>query len=399
VSVPRYLLSKAIGRIYRPIFWSNLSCLRYREVPEPLLPDENWAKIKVKYAGICASDMNLIYLRDSPSLSPFASSSFTIGHENLGYISELGEGVVGFDVGERVMAYPVLSCEARGFDEPCNSCQQGEFSRCERFAEGKLSPGMTIGACRETGGSWSPYFVAHKSQLIKVPEEVSDENAIMVDAFSSALHPVMRNYPKDSDKVLIIGAGVIGICTVIALRILGSKAHIMVLAKHAFQGKIAERYGADKVIYLRKGYFEEVAKAVGGKLYKPVLGKPVLVGGADVVYECVGKDDSIDDALRFTRAGGKMVLVGLAAVTKKVDWTHIWFKELEVRGDFYCSTEFYEGKRILTYQLALNFMVEGRLDLSPLLTHKFRLEDYKSAIKATANKAKSKLIKAVFFFD
>ena len=84
VSVPRYLLTKAIGIFYYPIFWSPLACLQYREVPEPELPNYEWAKTKVKYAGICGSDMNLIYLRDSPFASPFTSSSFTMGHENLG---------------------------------------------------------------------------------------------------------------------------------------------------------------------------------------------------------------------------------------------------------------------------------------------------------------------------
>jgi L-iditol 2-dehydrogenase len=83
-SVPRYLISKIIGPFYQPVFWSPLSCLRYREVPEPPLPNENWAKIKVRYGGICGSDMSTILLHTSPALSAFVSFPFTMGHENVG---------------------------------------------------------------------------------------------------------------------------------------------------------------------------------------------------------------------------------------------------------------------------------------------------------------------------
>ncbi|GEM_PF-3350234 len=89
VSIPRYLLTKAIRVFYSPISSSHPACLQYREVIELELPNEEWAKIKVKYAGICGSDMSLIYLHDSPFAPPFISSSLTIGHENLGTILEL----------------------------------------------------------------------------------------------------------------------------------------------------------------------------------------------------------------------------------------------------------------------------------------------------------------------
>jgi threonine dehydrogenase-like Zn-dependent dehydrogenase len=400
-SVPRYVMSKALGTFYPPIFYGPLSCLRYREVPEPKLPGPEWIKIRVKYAGICGSDLNLIRLHDSPSLSPFASFPCTMGHENLGTIVEMGEGVNGFQIGERVVAEPVLACPTRGIKELCPHCQHGEYPRCENFARGDISPGTIIGTCRDTGGSWSPYFVAHRSQAFRVPETVSDEQAILVDPFCSALHPVMRNFPRDEDTVLIVGAGIIGICVVAALRVLESEARIIVLARYPFQGRLAESYGADEVIYARKGldYYQAIASALRGTLYKPILGKRVMTGGADVVYECVGSDTSIDDALRFTKAGGKLVLVGLVGVTRKVDWTPVWFKELTVRGTYCYSTEYKEGQPIRAYQLALDWLAQGKLDLAPLLTHKFRLENYKQALETTMNKSKTKVVKSVFFFD
>jgi len=400
-SLPRYILSKAVGPIYSPALYGPLSMLRYIDLPEPVLPNENWVKIKVKMAGICGSDLNLIRLQDSPSTSPFASFPFTLGHENLGTIWEKGQALKDLDVGERVIVDPLLACAARRIDPPCEQCQHGEYSRCRNFAEGKIAPGLEIGTCRDTGGGWSSYFVAHQSQIFRVPPEVSDENAVLVDGLCSALHPVMRNFPSDQDTVLVMGGGLIGLCTVASLRALGSKARILILVKYAFQGDLAGRYGADQVIRMGRGfdYFSEIAKAVDGRLYQPVLGKRVMVGGADCVFECVGSDRGIDEALRFTRAGGTMVLVGLAAIPKRVDWTPIWLKELKITGSFACSTEHYQGQSIRTYQLALDWMKEGRLDLSHLLTHRFRLEEYKMAFEVLFRKKRSKAVKAAFLLD
>jgi threonine dehydrogenase-like Zn-dependent dehydrogenase len=400
-SLPRYILSKVVGPLHSPLLYGSSSMLRYVDLPVPVLPDENWVKIKVKMAGICGSDLNLIRLQDSPSTSPFASFPFTLGHENLGVISEVGSAVKDFRVGERVIVDPLLPCAARGIDPPCEQCRRGEYSRCRNFAEGNISPGLGIGACRDTGGGWSAFFVAHQSQLFRVPTEVSDENAVLVDGLCSALHPVMRNFPSDHDTVLVMGGGLIGLCTVAALRALGSKARILILVKYDFQGDLARRYGADQVIRARRrpDYFSEISKAVGGKLYQPILGKRVMAGGADWVFECVGSDRSIDEALRFTNAGGTMVLVGLAAIPKKVDWTPIWFKELKISGTFACSTENDQGQPIRTYQLALDWMKERRLDLSPLLTHRFPLEDYKRALEVLFRKGKNKAVKTAFLLE
>ena len=399
-SIPRYILSKVVGHFYPPAFYGPLSLLRYADVPEPNLPYEDWVKVKVRMAGICGSDLNLIRLHDSPSTSPFASFPFTLGHENLGTICQVGSAVKGLQIGERVVVDPLLACAARGIHPPCIHCQRGEYSRCENFAEGNISAGLIIGSCRDTSGGWSPFFVAHQSQIFRVPPGVSDENAILVDGLCSALHPVMRNLPSDQDMVLIVGGGLIGLCTVASLRALGSKARILILVKYAFQGDLAKHYGADQVIQIGKGkdYYAEIAEAVGGTLYKPVLGKRVMTGGADWVFECVGADGSIDDALRFTRGGGTMVLVGLAAIPRGIDWTSIWLKELTVTGSFSCSTELFNGQPIRTYQLALDLMRQG-LDLSPLLTHRFRLEEYKKAFGVLFHKAESKAVKATFVLE
>lgn len=400
VSVPRYVFTLIASRLYQPAFYGPLSLVQYREVPEPQLPGPDWARVKVRYGGICASDVGMIRLTESPALSPFGSERFTIGHENVGTLVEVGEQVEGFRVGERVVADPVLACAPRGIDPPCRSCQEGQFSRCENITEGNLSRGLQIGSCADTGGSWSPYFVAHRSQLFHVPDGVSDENAILVDAFCSTLHPVIRNLPGDEDTALIIGAGTISICALAALRALDSRARVIVLAKYPFQGELARQYGADEVVYWDKGgkYYTAIAELVGGKLFQPVLGKPVMIGGADVTYDCIGSETSVRDALWFTRAGGTIVQIGLGQ-TGRIDWTPLWFKELTLVGTLCSSTEEYQGQRIRCYQLALDFMAQGKVDLAPLLTHTFRLDDYRRALAMNMNKSHHQMVHSAFVFD
>jgi threonine dehydrogenase-like Zn-dependent dehydrogenase len=400
VSVPRYIFTLIAGRICQPAFWGSLSLVHYRELPEPQLPGPDWAKVKVRYGGICASDVGLIRLTESPAPSPFGSERFTVGHENMGTLVEVGEQVEGFAVGDRVVADPTLPCAARGINPPCKACHEGQFSRCENIAEGSLSPGVQIGACADTGGSWSPYFVAHRSQLFLVPEGISDENALLVEPFCSALHPVIRNLPHDEDTALIIGAGTIGICVLAALRALDSRARVIVLAKYPFQGELARRYGADEVVYWDKGgkYYTAIAELVGGKLFQPILGKPVMIGGADVTYDCIGSETSIRDALWLTRAGGTIVQIGLGS-TGKIDWTPLWFRELTVVGTLASGIEEYQGQWIRCHQLALDFMAQGKVDLASLLTHTFRLGDYRRALAMNMNKSRHRLVHSAFVFD
>jgi L-iditol 2-dehydrogenase len=396
-NILHYMVSKAIGRFFPSVFFGPMSCLSYRDVEEPSLPNQEWVKVRVTYCGICGSDLNLIFLHDSPATSPFASFPFTIGHEIVGVIEEVGSEAQDLSVGERVVVDPILSCEARGFREPCPACRRGDLSLCERMTAGIVSSGLLIGACRDTGGGWSSRLVAHRSQILKLPAEVSDVNAVMIDPFATALHGIMRDPPQKGQTVLIVGAGVIGICVLIALRTLGIEARVVVLAKHPFQAELAVQYGADEVL-LNSGADcdRQLADILGAKVLKPIFGSPVIQGGADVVYECVGRDQSINDALRFAKSKGKVNLLGVASIPRKVDWTPIWLNELEVKGSFACSTEEYRGERRRTYDVAIDLLRTGKADLTALVTHRFPLDQYRDALATAAGKRKTKAVKVVF---
>jgi threonine dehydrogenase-like Zn-dependent dehydrogenase len=141
-----------------------------------------------------------------------------------------------------------------------------------------------------------------------------------------------------------------------------------------------------------------LAEAISACLHRPILGKPLVSGGAEVVYECVGSDASLDTAVRFTREGGTAVILGLAAIPKGIDWAPIWLKEIHLHGSYTYGVETWQGRQVRTFQLALDLMAEGRVDLAPLVTHRFRLEEYRHALKMVAQKPLDHLVKAAFVF-
>lgn len=396
----RYALAKAVGTVYPPVFTSRAGCLSYGDTPEPELPDSDWVKIDTIMGGICGSDLSLIALEDSPSLSPLASFPFVIGHENVGIVREVGETATDIEPGQRVVVDPLLPCAVRGFGTPCKSCRAGRPNRCLRFSAGHIAPGLLLGSCRDTGGSWGATFVAHRTQVIPVPEHVSNENALLSEPFGCALHAVETAGPPSGGTVLVIGGGVIGLSVIAALKVLAPDARVIALVRHRFQAEKAKQYGADEVLMPRgKQLYPTVAEALGAKLLKPVIGPPVLVGGADVVFECAGSPKALNDSLRFAVPGGQVILLGLAAMPKGIDWSFVWQKELHVQGVFASGPVETPQGRMSAMQYAMDLFARGKVDLSDMVTHRFSLRDYREAIATVTSKKKSACLKAVLIPD
>ena len=400
VTIPRYILGKALGSLYPPLLWSGISCMSYQDIPEPELPGPDWVKINTRMAGICGTDMSTITLHTSTYYEPFSSSPFTLGHEQVGTIAELGPEVEGWQVGDRVVVEPHLWCAPRGFarEDWCEFCQRGETNRCTNAALGKLAPGVQIGSCADTGGSWSKVFTAHKSQLYRVPETVSDENALLAEPFACALHAALQNMPADDDTVLIIGAGTIGLMQLAALRAAGSKAKIIITARYPFQAEAAEKLGADEVLS-GGDLYQQIAERTGGKLYTPLIGKRVLKGGVDHTFECVGADSTLDDAFRLTRAGGKVTIVGVPGMAKGIDWTTIFDNELTVTASYiYHHADPWRGETRSTFDIVLEMMASGTLDIGWMVNRRYPLEEYGAALRQIRDKKSQPIIKAVFEF-
>ncbi len=397
--IPRYLITLAAGAISSELFVGPHACTRCREIATPELPGPDWVRIRTRMGGICGSDTNIVTLGASPSASPFSSFPFVLGHENVGEIAELGGGVRGFAVGERVVVNPLLCCEPRGVTPPCAACAAGHHSRCAHFTDGKLAPGMFIGTTRGLGGSWGEWFVAHASQLVRVHDAVPDAEAVLTEPFACCVHAVHRVRPTAGQRVLVIGAGTMGLLQVAALRAIAPGALVTVLARHAFQAAHAKRLGATRVVMARGEYLKELADAGETRLLQPILGRPIGVGGFDATYVCIGGTRGVEDALRFTTQGGTIVLLGNASTLRGLDWTPLWLKELTIAGTLaYGAHAGHGGASTNAFNEAATLIGERRVELAGLVTHEFTLAEHRKALATARERGGSGSVKVAFRF-
>ena len=394
--IPRYLVTAGAGRLNSGLYVGPHSCTRLSESPSPALPGPDWVRIQTRMGGICGSDLGIVTLSASPSTSPFSSFPFTPGHENVGTVAELGAAVKGWGVGQRVVVNPLLSCVPRGIDPLCPGCAAGHPSRCERFTDGHLAPGMLIGTTRGLGGGWGEEFVAHQSQLVAVPDSLADEEAVLIEPLACSVQAVRANLPPAGARVLVIGSGAIGLVTVAALQALSPAADVTIVARYPFQAEQAARLGAARTVSGRGDYFEALAEISGARLLKPIIGKRIAVGGFDQVYVCVGGVRGMEDALRFTRSGGTVVLLGNSTQLNGIDWSPVWLKELTIRGSLCYSGHSHGGANGHAFTEAAALVADGRARLAPLLTHTFPLDQLRDALLTAMDKKGSGSIKVAF---
>jgi threonine dehydrogenase-like Zn-dependent dehydrogenase len=402
-SVPAWLLLKALGHRFPGLATSPYALLRLRDVEPPRLPNAHWVRVRPALSGVCGSDLASITAEGSPFFAPLTSFPFTFGHEVVGTVEEVGPEVRAVAVGDRVVVEPALHCGVRGINPPCAACRAGQYGNCVNVTKGDISAGVQTGYCRDTGGGWSGSLVAHEAQLHKVPDGLPDDAAVMVEPFSCALHGVLRALGTEysvlcAQTVLVLGCGTMGLLTIAALRAIEAPCRIVALAKHPHQREFAKQLGAHEIVPAGRGQDDALCRRSGATLHQPEIGRPTVLGGFDLVFDCVGSPRSLDDALRFTRARGRTVLVGMPAIPKMVDWTTIWFKELNVMGVYAYGVEDFRGERVRTFELALRFLREGRVDLRPLVTHRFALADYKRAIRTALATGPHRSVKTVFDF-
>jgi threonine dehydrogenase-like Zn-dependent dehydrogenase len=331
-------------------------------------------------SGICGSDLAAIGGHVSLYLDPLTSYPFVPGHEVVGVL----------DDGSRVVVEPALGCAVRGIEPPCPRCAEGRPGLCYNVTEGPIEVGLQTGYCADTGGGWGEVLVAHPSQIHAVPDALSDEAAVLIEPFACCVHAALRGAATKDDIVVVSGAGTIGLLTIAAVKLFTPPKRLIAIAKHPTQRDLARKLGADKVVapseVFQRVRFETAARRLDG------LGRSLLLGGADVTFECVGRADSLNDAVRFTREGGRVVAVGMPG-EEKVDWAPIWQRELTVMGAYaYGAEPARKGKK--TFQLALEAAPE--LDLARLTGPLYGLGDYRDAIAYAMSSGRLGAVKVAF---
>jgi threonine dehydrogenase-like Zn-dependent dehydrogenase len=354
-SMSRYVAARAVGSRMPGLLAGPLTPLRLATIDEPKPLGPGWARLAPRLSGICGSDLSALSGQTSFYFSSLVSMPFVPGHEVVG---ELYDDLEELPAGTRVVLSPVLSCAARGVD-PCGPCAAGTAGRCERITVGHVAPGLQTGYCADTGGGWGAMLVAHRSQVHPVPDRLPDERAVLVEPLACAVHAALRAGPEPGASVLVVGAGTVGLLTLLALRAHTSAGRILVVAKHASQRDLALRFGATDVIHPDDAA-SAIRRATHAHRLTPERGRPYLLGGVDGAIDCVGSAASLDLAVRTTRAGGRVVLAGMPA--GGVDLSPVWFRELEVTGAYAAGTELLPDGPRDGFDLAIALAGEAPLD-------------------------------------
>ena len=332
-SAPRYLGARTLGAKAPGLIAGALAPLRLVTQKDPEPPREGWARVRPRLSGICGSDLATIAGRSSFYFSPLVSLPFVPGHEVVG---ELVDDCGDLRAGQRVVLSSVLACAARGEDPPCEHCAAGHVGRCDRVTVGHLKPGLQTGYCADTGGGWSRLMIAHRSQLWAVPDGIDDEVAVLIEPLACAIHAVFRARIAPGASVHVVGAGTVGILTLIAVKAFARADHVVVAAKHPRQRAAASMAGADDVVRPEHAV-KAVRRADHAVKLTPERGTAFLLGGVDVSLECTGSGSALDLALRTTKAGGRVVLSGIPS--GGTDLTPVWFRELELLGAYTSGVE------------------------------------------------------------
>src|SRR2546428_4508858 len=183
--LPRLAVTKLLSVVSPRAFVGPLAPIQLREIPAPALPAPDWAVARTLLCGLCGSDYKQVFMNgafDNP-MTAMISWPQVLGHEVVGVIDEVGPGVAQRRIGERVVLNPWLSCATRGLPL-CDWCGEGDLAQCLNFAAGHAAPGIHTGNSATATGGFAPRVPAPESQWIPIPDQISDDAAVLADPFS-----------------------------------------------------------------------------------------------------------------------------------------------------------------------------------------------------------------------
>ncbi|MEZ7501601.1 L-threonine 3-dehydrogenase [Psychrobacter sp. Arc29] len=306
-----------------------------QDVPEPTV-GINDVKIKIKKTAICGTDLH-IYKWDDWSQNTI-KTPMIIGHEYVGVISEMGDGVKHLEVGDRVTGEGHIACGH------CRNCRRGKLHVCEN----------TIGVGVDRDGAFAEYLVIPADNVIKLDERISDEMAAIMDPFGNATHTAL-SFPVLGEDVLITGAGLIGSMATAICRFAGAR-NIVVSDISDYRLELAKKMGATMTINPAKG--ETIEGAID----------TLKMHGFDIGLEMSGSPQAFDSMITNMYNGSKIALLGILPNTTTVDWSKIIFKALTLKGIY--------GREMWETWYQMEQMLISGIDLSPIITHRMHIDDF-----------------------
>ena len=350
------------------------SSLCYGDFPQPeTIP--GWVKVKNIVAGICGSDLHYL-VGQGRDLIPDVNLPAVLGHENAGIVVEVGDGVTGVQPGDRVAIEPLHGCMQ--FGKTCPMCQIGKYHLCK---DGLVHVGIPL--VKMLPGGYGEYSIAHSSRIFSMPDNVTFEDAALLDILAVDVHAVKIAQPSLGDSAVVLGCGIIGLDLIPCLIACGV-TDVIAIAKYSFQAQAARNLGAKMVVDLESGTEKDPVKAV----------LSLTNGwGVDQVYECVGGEtDALDQSISMVRKGGKVIMLGVFPGYRPINLRMMLRKEVNILVSNSYSTSGLERE----YKIAMNMLSDGQAKHADLVTHRYTPDQFLPAIETSMNKKKFQNIKTVF---
>lgn len=310
--------------------------LAVADVPQPR-PGEHEVLIRVAACGICGSDVHGFDGSSGRRIPPLV-----MGHEASGVVVEAGPGVTEFKPGDRVTFDSTVYCGE------CLYCKRGEVNLCDR----REVIGVSCGEYRRHG-AFAEYIAVPERIVYRLPGTMSFPEAAMLEATAVALHAVKVSGVKKGDITLVVGAGMIGLLTMQALRASGV-GRVMIADIDETRLTLAELLGAD-----------EALRGTGGEIAEAILKRTGGVG-ADVVFDAVGRPKTVSESIDSVRKGGTVTLIGNIAPEVTIPLQKVVSRQIRLQGTAASAGE---------YPQAIDLISSGRIQVRPLITAVAPLEE------------------------
>lgn len=308
--------------------------------------------IRIKKSAICGTDIH-IYKWDEWSQKT-VPVPMVVGHEYAGVVEAMGDGVKGFHVGDRVSGEGHITCGH------CRNCRAGRRHLCRN----------TLGVGVNRPGSFAEYLVIPADNAFKLPDDISDDMAAIFDPFGNAVHTAL-SFDLVGEDVLITGAGPIGIMAAAICRHVGAR-HVVITDVNHYRLDLAKKMGATRAVDVSKEDLRDVMAELGMK------------EGFDVGLEMSGVPSALNQMLETMNHGGKIAMLGIPAKPIAIDWNLVIFKGLIIKGIY--------GREMFETWYKMAALLQSGLNLEPILTHQFHIDDYQQAFELMASGQSGKVV-------
>jgi len=308
--------------------------------------------IKVSRTAICGTDIHIFQWDDWARKT--IPVPMAVGHEFSGQIVDMGIEVRGFEVGDRVSAEGHITCGV------CRNCRAGRRHLCMN----------TVGVGVNRPGAFAEYIAVPAFNVFKLPDSITNELAAILDPLGNATHTAL-SFDLVGEDVLITGAGPIGIMAVAIARYAGAR-HVVITDVNDYRLDLARKMGASRAINVTRESIDDTMKSLG------------MVEGFDVGMEMSGNAQAFRDMLRTMHHGGKVAILGIPPGDMAIDWNQVIFKGLVLKGIY--------GREMFETWYKMSSMLQSGLDMSPIITHHFGIDDFQPAFELMESGRSGKVI-------